>query len=211
MAEDSYFTIGTPVEGVYKDKGSRFLAFAYPLIPGEIPTEEQVKILVDPLRTRFYDARHHCYVWRTGGTAIGPAERSRLNDDGEPSGTAARPMMNELLSKGLTNILLVVVRYFGGIKLGVPGLIAAYKGAAIDALSNATVVECTVNQTIEIEFPYLEMNPVMKLVKEFSPRIMAQNFDNHCKMTLELRMSRMPLFASRLIELKVLLREPIIN
>lgn len=211
MEEDSYLIIEAPAEGVYKDKGSRFLAFAYPLIPNETPIEEQVKNLLEPLQTRFYDARHHCYVWRMGGALIGPAERSRLNDDGEPSGTAARPMMNELMSKNLTNILLVVVRYFGGIKLGVPGLIAAYKGAVIDALEDATVIERTVNQSIDIEFPYIEMNSVMKLIKEFSPTIVSQYFDNHCTMTLELRMSRTPLFVSRLIDLKVLLREPIVN
>lgn len=211
MTEDIYRTIEAPAEGLYKDKGSRFLAFAYPLICNDIPIEEQVKSLVDPLKTRFYDARHHCYVWRTGGTGLGPVERTRLNDDGEPSGTAARPMMGELLSNNLTNMLLVVVRYFGGIKLGVPGLIAAYKGATSDALANANIVECTVNQRIEIEFPYIEMNSVMKLVKEFSPRILAQQFDNHCYMNLEIRMSQMPTLEARFVDLKCLLAKPIIT
>lgn len=183
VISDTYLTIAAPAEGLYKDKGSRFLAFAYPIY-----SESDVKPIVEALKTKYYDARHHCYAWRLGIEASADGVRFRANDDGEPAGTAGRPILGQLLSRELTNLLVVVVRYFGGIKLGVPGLIAAYKEATADALASAEVVERTENREIVVDFPYLVMNQVMKIVKDMEPRVLGQDFDLSCRMRLSVRL-----------------------
>ena len=158
---DSYLTIEAPAEALYKDKGSRFLAFAYP-----VANEEQIRERVDALRKKYFDATHHCYAWR-----LGPSGDSfRAVDDGEPSSTAGRPILGQMLSRNVTNALIVVVRYFGGTKLGVPGLIAAYRESAAAALDASSVVERTVDAVLEIGFGYLVLNDVMRIVKEMQPQ-----------------------------------------
>ena len=182
LFDDHYHTIAQAAEGLFKDKGSKFIAYAYP-----ITSETEVKSLVASLRTEHTKARHFCWAFR-----ISP-DRSiyRLNDDGEPSGTAGRPILNTLLSTNLTNILVVVVRYFGGTLLGVPGLINAYKMSTQDALNNAIRIEKTVNDIYKISFPYLQMNEVMKIVKEDQIQIRSQNFNEDCELHVEIRKSRL--------------------
>ena len=178
LFEDTYQTIKTPSEGLFKDRGSKFLAYAYP-----IEHENEIKPLVENLKKEHFKAVHHCYAYRLG------LDRSnfRVNDDGEPSGTAGKPILNTLLSQDLTNILVIVVRYFGGTLLGVPGLINAYKSATIEALAVADKIEKTVNDVYNVSFEFVQMNDVMKVVKEFSLKIRNQTYDNQCTMELEFR------------------------
>lgn len=178
LFDDTYKTIAAPVEGIFRDRGSKFLAFAYP-----IQSENQIKEIVARLKTEHPKARHHCWAMRLS------IDRSvfKLNDDGEPSGTAGRPMLNTLLSKDITNVLVVVVRYFGGTLLGVPGLINAYKTATEDALTNALIIEKTVNDIYTISFDYLQMNDVMRLVKDADLQIIEQQFDNNCSIQVSIR------------------------
>lgn len=178
LFDDTYKTISAASEGVFKDKGSKFIAYAYP-----IRTDEEVKAILQNLRSEHPKARHFCWALR-----LSP-DRSvfRIQDDGEPSGTAGRPILNTLLSADITNILIVVVRYFGGTLLGVPGLINAYKTAAVEAIKEANVVEKTVNDIYEITFDYLVMNDVMRLMKEEQLNILDQNFDNSCVIKFEVR------------------------
>ena len=178
LFEDTYKTIKAPVEGLFKDRGSKFLAYAYP-----IEHENEVKPLVDNLKKEHFKAVHHCYAYRLG------LDRTnfRVNDDGEPSGTAGKPILNTLLSHDITNILVVVVRYFGGTLLGVPGLINAYKSATAEALTVAEVIEKTVNDVYNVSFEFVQMNDVMKVVKEFGLKIRNQTYDNQCTMELEFR------------------------
>lgn len=178
LFEDTYKTIKSPVEGLFKDRGSKFLAYAYP-----IEHENEVKPLVENLKKEHFKAVHHCYAYRLG------LDRNnfRVNDDGEPSGTAGRPILNTLLSQDITNILVVVVRYFGGTLLGVPGLINAYKSATVEALAVADIYEKTVNDVYNVSFDFVQMNDVMKVVKEFSLKIRNQTYDNQCTMELEFR------------------------
>ncbi len=183
VISDTYLTVAAPSQGLYKDKGSRFLAFAYPIF-----SETEVKPIVDALKAEYYDARHHCYAWRLGIEASEGGVRFRANDDGEPAGSAGRPILGQMLSRELTNLLVVVVRYFGGIKLGVPGLIAAYKEATADALAGVEIVERTENRTITVEFPYLTMNEVMRAVKEMAPEVLGQEFDLACRLRLSVRL-----------------------
>ena len=198
VISDTYLTIAAPAEGLYKDKGSRFLAFAYPIY-----SESDVKPIVEALKTKYYDARHHCYAWRLGIEASAGGVRFRANDDGEPAGTAGRPILGQLLSRELTNLLVVVVRYFGGIKLGVPGLIAAYKEATADALASAEVVERTENREMTVEFPYPAMNRVMKAVKDMEPRVLGQDFDLSCRMRLSVRLRDAAALAERIGDIEV--------
>ncbi|WP_064196937.1 MULTISPECIES: YigZ family protein [Emticicia] len=178
LFEDTYKTIKSPVEGLFKDRGSKFLAYAYP-----IEHENEVKPIIENLRKEHFKAVHHCYAFRLG------LERTnfRVNDDGEPSGTAGKPILNTLLSHNVTNILVVVVRYFGGTLLGVPGLINAYKTATAEALALAEIIEKTVNDVYIVSFEFIQMNDVMKVVKEFSLKIRNQTYDNQCTMELEFR------------------------
>jgi len=178
LFEDTYKTIASSSEGIVKNKGSKFIAYAYPLA-----NEDQVKELVAGLKSEHPKARHHCWAYRL------TSDRSvyRMNDDGEPSGTAGRPILNTLLSHDLTNILVVVVRYFGGTLLGVPGLIHAYKTATQEALQAAQVVELTVNDIYRVSFGYEQLNDVMRIVKDEGIGIRKQILDNRCLLELEIR------------------------
>lgn len=181
MAADSYRTIAGAAEAIYKEKSSKFLAYAYP-----VQSEEQIRTLVEALHKKYYDATHHCYAWRLGPKG----EAFRANDDGEPSGTAGKPILRQLLSHELTDCLIVVVRYFGGTKLGVSGLIAAYRESAAEAIAAAQIIERTVDRIIRFEFSYLSMNDVMRIIKEEQPEIREQAFDNLCRMSVAIRESR---------------------
>lgn len=180
LFEDTYKTIATPTQGIYRDKGSKFLAYAYPF-----RKEKDLKDIVAQLRSEHSKARHHCWAYRIGTDR----NNFRLNDDGEPSGTAGRPILNSLLSADLTNILVIVVRYFGGTLLGVPGLINAYKTATVEALAAAEIIESTVNDVYQMEFDYLIMNDVMRVIKDHQISILEQHFDLRCKIIFELRKS----------------------
>ena len=180
--QDSYQNRRGPRRGRRRrERSSKFLAYAYP-----VQQEEQIREILDGLRKKYYDATHHCYAWRLGpgGAAF------RANDDGEPSGTAGKPILGQLLSNNLTDCLIVVVRYFGGTKLGVPGLIAAYRESAAEAIAAARIVERTVDRTIRVDFPYIAMNDIMRVIKEQQPKIASQEFDNLCTMVLTIRESR---------------------
>jgi uncharacterized YigZ family protein len=179
--KDSYLTIEGNAEAIFKERSSKFLCYAF-----HVESEEEIAACLEPLYKRYYDATHHCYAWR-----LGPfGERFRANDDGEPSSTAGKPILGQLLSREITNCLIVVVRYFGGTKLGVPGLIAAYKESAAAVLDVATIVERTVDTRIKIDFSYVVMNDVMRIIKEEQPNILSQEFDNLCTLHLSMRESR---------------------
>jgi uncharacterized YigZ family protein len=178
LFEDTYKTVEKTSEGVFRDRGSKFIAYIFP-----IRSEEETKELLQKVKSEHPKARHHCWAYR-----LSP-DRSvfRLNDDGEPSGTAGRPILNTLLSFEVTNVFAVVVRYFGGTLLGVPGLINAYKSATIEALQMANIIEKTVNDIYEVEFEYLNMNDVMRIIKEENLELLNQQFDNECKLELSVR------------------------
>ncbi len=178
---DYYHTIKTETEGLFKERGSRFIALAYPVL-----TQEEAKAKLTEVKKKYYDARHHCYAFR-----INPEkEFFRSSDDGEPSGTAGKPILNQLLSKKLFNILVVVVRYFGGTKLGTSGLINAYKTATKEALGNAKIIRKTMTRSISIHFEYPLMNSVMRLVKEEKLTIIEQKFELNCELLIEIEKSR---------------------
>jgi uncharacterized YigZ family protein len=187
--DDTYKTISKQAEGTYTEKRSKFLAFAIP-----VRTIDEIKEQLKIYEKKYYDARHVCYAYMLG------AERTdfRANDNGEPSGTAGRPILGQINSFGLTDILIVVVRYFGGIKLGTSGLIVAYKAAAQEALNAADIIEKTVDADITFVFEYPFLNDVMRIVKEESPEIISQDFDNDCRMTLRIRKSQFEKLKSRL-------------
>ncbi len=178
MAQDSYKTIARPAETTYRQLSSKFLVYAYP-----VETEAEIKEHLDALRKRWFDATHHCYAWRLGPKG----EQFRANDDGEPSSTAGKPILGQLLSQEVTNCLVVVVRYFGGTKLGVPGLIAAYKESTALVLSECEIVERTVDVVMDVSFSYIAMNDIMRIVKDMQPKVINQVFDNLCTMTLSIR------------------------
>ncbi|WP_442587155.1 IMPACT family protein [Pedobacter sp. AW31-3R] len=181
LFDDTYKTIAAPVEALFKDKGSKFLSYAYPL-----SQESEVKEQLLKLRAAHPKAVHFCYAYR-----LTPDRNIfRVNDDGEPSGTAGRPILNTLLSADLTNILVVVVRYFGGTLLGVPGLIHAYKTATAEAIQLAEIVEKSVNDIYEIKFDYIMMNDIMRLIKEEQLPVLRQEFDNDCMIMVEVRKSQ---------------------
>ena len=193
--EDVYKTIETPAEGLYKEKGSKFIALAYP-----VRTEEAVKEIVGEIKVRYYDARHHCYAYRLGADK----KKFRANDDGEPSSTAGKPILGQILSYDLTDILIVVVRYFGGIKLGVSGLINAYRAAAADAIGHARIDEKTDDEVFRIKFDYTVMNEVMRVVKEEEPEVMSRDFSMECRMTLSIRKQNASRLSSRLQQIESL-------
>ncbi|GCC50142.1 YigZ family protein [Chryseotalea sanaruensis] len=172
----SYRTVISKSAGQYKEKGSKFLAFCYP-----VANEEEVSGHLASLRKEYYDARHYCYAWVLGVDQL----RHRANDDGEPNHSAGDPILGQIRSKDLTNTLIVVVRYFGGVKLGVGGLISAYKLAAEDALNNAIIEEKTVTATIKLYFPYESTSEIMRIIKEFDLKILEQTFDEACYLLLE--------------------------
>ncbi|KQM66075.1 thymidylate synthase [Pedobacter sp. Leaf216] len=182
LFDDAYKTIESASESIFRDKGSKFLAYAYPM-----RSESELKPIIAKLRAEHVKANHFCYAYRL------TPDRSvyRVNDDGEPSGTAGRPILNCLLSEDITNVLIVVVRYFGGTLLGVPGLINAYKTAGIEAIKAATIVSKTVNDVYEAHFEYLQMNDVMKLCKEENLQILNQQFDSNCILKFEIRKAQL--------------------
>ena len=196
--DDLYRTVAAPAEAACRERSSKFLAWIYP-----VRTEEEIREHLEALRKRFFDATHHCYAWRLGPRG----EAFRANDDGEPSGTAGKPILGQLLSNELTDCLIVVVRYFGGTKLGVPGLIAAYKESAAAAIEAAQIVERTVDRIVTVDFPYVAMNDIMRVVKELQPRIEEQTFDNLCTLRLTIRESRADLLEERLRKAGGSLRE----
>ncbi len=175
---DEYLTINAPSESLFKDRGSKFLAFAYP-----VSNEEEIKALQDQLRSDYHDARHHCYAYMLGKDK----DIFRANDDGEPSSTAGKPILGQIRSHDLTNILIVVIRYFGGTKLGVSGLINAYKTAADEAIKNAKIIKKTLHDIYELKFDYPEMNEIMRIMKEEQIEQIDQSFELSCSITLALR------------------------
>ena len=189
IQEDTYKTIIGVAEGIYTEKRSKFIAIAIP-----VHTVEEIKQHLDIYQKKYYDARHVCYAYMLGH------ERKdfRANDNGEPSGTAGKPILGQIKSNGLTDILIVVVRYFGGIKLGTSGLIVAYKAAAAEAIANATIIEKTVDDEIAVAFEYPFMNDVMRIVKEEEPEILEQSYDMDCLMKLRIRRSMMGKLRARL-------------
>ncbi|MBO4557628.1 MAG: YigZ family protein [Bacteroidales bacterium] len=178
---DCYKSISSPSKGIYKDKGSKFLAFAFP-----VETEEQAKAAVASLKKEYFDARHHCWAYRLGATG----EKWRANDDGEPSSTAGKPIYGQILSNELSDIVIVVVRYFGGILLGTSGLIVAYKAAAADAIANAQIVEKIATARYRVEFDYLQMNAVMKCLKDFQLTPQNTVYDNGCSLEVNVRLTQ---------------------
>lgn len=189
--EDTYRTIRDLSEGYYTEKRSRFLSFALP-----VRTPDEVKTQVDAYRKKYYDARHVCWAYM-----LGPDRTAfRANDDGEPSSTAGKPILGQINSNNLTDILIIVVRYFGGIELGTSGLIVAYRTAAAEAIATAHIEERTVDETITITFEYPHLNSVMRIVKEDKPDVLAQSFELTCEMTLRIRQSRMNALKSRLLK-----------
>lgn len=189
---DEYRTIATKSEGYYTEKRSKFLAFAHP-----VSTVDEVKDIVGRYRKQYYDARHVCYAYMLG------AERTdfRANDDGEPSSTAGKPILGQINSHELTDILIVVVRYYGGVNLGTSGLIVAYREAAADALSHATIQTRQVEELVRYSFAYPQMNDVMRIVKDMQPRIISQTYDNTCEIVLSIRKSEAERLRSRLQQL----------
>ena len=189
---DTYLTIQDKSEGIYTEKRSKFLAFAHP-----VETIDEIKDLLTDYKKKYYDARHVCYAYM-----LGPERADfRANDDGEPSSTAGKPILGQINSRELTNILVVVIRYFGGVKLGTSGLIVAYREAAAEALSAATVIEKTIEETVTFTFPYVMMNCVMWVVEELNPRIVEQKYDETCIITLAIKRSMAPMLEERLNKL----------
>ncbi|GGZ14348.1 hypothetical protein GCM10007049_02760 [Echinicola pacifica] len=181
--DDTFLTLKEDSESIYKEKGSKFLAFAYP-----VDHEEDIKEKLDALRKKYYDARHHCYAYMLGKDQT----QFRANDDGEPNHSAGDPILGQIRSYNLTNVLIVVVRYFGGVKLGVGGLISAYKTAASYAIEENEIITAIVTQKIQFQFEYLDMNEVMRLIKDYELEIITQDFDNTCHMKLRVREGVLP-------------------
>ena len=186
---DEYLTItDSPAEGFYSEKRSKFLAFAF-----HVTSEEEVKQYVAEFRKKYYDARHVCWAYMLG------ADRTdfRANDDGEPSSTAGKPILGQINKNELTDILIIVVRYYGGVNLGTSGLIVAYRTAAAEAIANAEIVSQFVEEEVVFDFPYIMMNDVMKIIKDMSPRIISQTYDNTCEMKLSIRKSEAPMLKAK--------------
>lgn len=187
--KDEFLTItDTPAEGFYSEKRSKFLAFAF-----HVTSEEEVKQYVAEFRKKYYDARHVCWAYMLG------ADRTdfRANDDGEPSSTAGKPILGQINKNELTDILIIVVRYYGGVNLGTSGLIFAYRTTAAEAIANAEIVSQFVEEEVVFDFPYIMMNDVMKIIKDMSPRIISQTYDNTCEMKLSIRKSEAPMLKAK--------------
>ena len=187
--KDEFLTItDTPAEGFYSEKRSKFLAFAF-----HVTSEEEVKQYVAEFRKKYYDARHVCWAYMLG------ADRTdfRANDDGEPSSTAGKPILGQINKNELTDILIIVVSYYGGVNLGTSGLIVAYRTAAAEAIANAEIVSQFVEEEVVFDFPYIMMNDVMKIIKDMSPRIISQTYDNTCEMKLSIRKSEAPMLKAK--------------
>lgn len=187
--KDSFNSIASPSEGLFKDNGSRFIAKAYP-----VETEEEVKEIVSSLKKEYYDARHHCYAYRIGHLG----DRFRSNDDGEPSSSAGRPILGQIDSRGLSDVLVVVIRYFGGIKLGIPGLIRAYKSSTADALDSAEIIEKIAARRFKIHFGYESMNDIMKIFKDMDLPQTKQAFDLNCSIETMVRLSQTEDFTKKI-------------
>ena len=187
--KDEFLTItDTPAEVFYSENRSKFLAFAF-----HVTSEEEVKQYVAEFRKKYYDARHVCWAYMLG------ADRTdfRANDDGEPSSTAGKPILGQINKNELTDILIIVVRYYGGVNLGTSGLIVAYRTAAAEAIANAEIVSQFVEEEVVFDFPYIMMNDVMKIIKDMSPRIISQTYDNTCEMKLSIRKSEAPMLKAK--------------
>jgi uncharacterized YigZ family protein len=193
MLHDTYLTIAQPSEGLYKEKGSKFLSFAYP-----VKNEDEIKLILTAIRKEHFSARHCCFAWSLGIAQ----ERFRVNDDGEPSGTAGRPIFGQIQSHQLTNILLVVVRYFGGTLLGVSGLIQAYKKAAVSAIAAAEIVTRTFGHILEVRFEYFAMNDLMSLIKDEQLEIVVTDFDLECLISLKIRSSKLEEIETKLAKIE---------
>jgi uncharacterized YigZ family protein len=180
VSADTYKTIISVSHGLYREKGSKFISAAFPVCD-----ESEIKIIIDETRKEHHEARHHCYAYMTGREGL----IWRANDDGEPSGTAGRPILGQIRSFGITNVLVIVSRYFGGTLLGVSGLINAYKSAAESALSNAEIIDHIIHETYEINYPYQAMNDVMKILKEEDVRQSDHQFDLECRIVISFRSS----------------------
>ena len=193
MMKDTYKTISKPSEGIFKDKGSKFIAFAYP-----VTSEDEIRQIIQTIKKEHHSARHHCYAWRLGHEKL----LFRANDDGEPSSTAGKPILGQIQRFDLTNILIIVVRYFGGTLLGVSGLINAYRYAALDALNQAEIIDKLVEGLLLIEFDYGAMNEVMKIFKdEMLPQIDAQ-FDLKCKIKTHVRLSEIVRIENEILKIE---------
>ena len=190
LFSDTYKTIAAESKGLFKDRGSRFIAIARP-----VSSQEEIKTVLEDLRKEYHDARHHCYAWM-----LTPDRQAwRVNDDGEPSGTAGRPIMGQINSRELTNIVVVVIRYFGGTLLGVSGLINAYRSAAEDALANARIIEKHVTESWLVTFPYTSMNDVMKVLKDEGCGQHAHDYTGEkCSAEVSFRASKADLITGRL-------------
>lgn len=193
MRDDEYLTISTISEGLYKEKGSRFIAIAIP-----VDSLDDIRRHLDLTRKKYHDARHHCYAYQLGKN---PAE-FRYNDGGEPSGTAGRPIYGQLQSFEATNLLIIVIRYFGGIKLGTGGLINAYRTAAKDALSNAKFITKVITSQVEIRFRYEQMNEVMRLIKDENLNIFKQDFGPECTIIVAVRKGEITRIGQKLMTLE---------
>ncbi len=180
MASDEYLSIENESTGIYREKASKFIAHAFP-----VSDDEAVKLYLEKLRKRFHDANHHCYAYRIGHGN----HHYRINDDGEPSGSAGKPIYGQILSAGLSDVLIVVVRYFGGTKLGIPGLIHAYKTAAREALDQAVIIKKTVTMEAAVTFPYDAMNLIMRILKDESVKIIRQELTESCRIVFRYRQS----------------------
>ena len=178
--KDTFKSIASPSRGLFKDNGSRFIALAYP-----VTTEEEIKSIITSVRKEYHDARHHCYAYRLGYRR----DISRANDDGEPSSSAGKPILGQIDSLELSDILVVVVRYFGGIKLGIPGLIRAYRSSTADALDHAEIVEKTAVRRYRLTFGYMDMNGVMKVLKDMGLPASNQDFGLQCTLDTDVRLS----------------------
>jgi len=194
--EDSFKTIGKGGEGFYSEKRSKFLAFSH-----HVETEAQVKEIISSYKKKYYDARHVCYSYIIGVEGVGDGVSFRMNDDGEPSSTAGKPIYGQLVKAELTDTLIVVVRYYGGVNLVTSGLIVAYREAALDCINNSEIEERIIEEKIEFSFAYPMMNDVMKVVKDLQPRIVEQQFDNTCTITLAIRKSEAERLKDRLEQL----------
>lgn len=191
---DEYLTIDdTKIgEGYYSEKRSKFLAFAH-----HVSDVDEVKGIIEQYRKKYFDARHVCYAYMLGAERL----QFRANDDGEPSGTGGKPILGQINSNELTDVLVVVIRYYGGVNLGTGGLIVAYRTAAAAAIADSTIVTRQVEELVKFSFPYVMMNSVMRIVKEMSPRIISQTYDNTCEMTFSIRKSEAAVLREKLDKL----------
>ncbi len=197
---DKYLTVKSYAQGFFKDRNSKFLSFIYP-----VKSEDEIKIIQRDLRKKYYDARHHCFAWK-----LGTGDNNyRANDDGEPNNSAGQPIYGQILSNNLTNVLIVVIRYFGGTKLGIPGLINAYKNAAADAINNSEIIEKHICDIYYVEFFYEQMNSVMKIIKTYNLNIISQNYDTTCTIRIEIRKQLLKEVLSKLSSIKNIKTKPL--